>query len=65
MMLTPFINVLMTGYSREKYIATAIESILASTNSNFELVIVDDSSTDETIKLLNNMPIKMNGYKFI
>jgi glycosyltransferase involved in cell wall biosynthesis len=45
----PLVSVLMTAYNREKYIAEAIESVLASTYQNFELIIVDDGSKDETV----------------
>jgi glycosyltransferase involved in cell wall biosynthesis len=45
---TPLVSVLITAYNREKYIAEAISSILASTYTNFELIIVDDCSTDAT-----------------
>lgn len=41
----------MTAYNREKYIGEAIESVLASTYSNFELVIVDDASADRTVEI--------------
>jgi len=41
----------MTSYNREKYIAAAIESTLASTYKNFELIIVDDASKDSTVKI--------------
>jgi glycosyltransferase involved in cell wall biosynthesis len=41
----------MTSFNREKYIAEAIESVLASTYKNFELLIVDDASTDKTVQL--------------
>ena len=44
----PLVSVLMTAYNREKYIAEAIESVLASSYTNFELIIVDDGSTDES-----------------
>lgn len=47
------VSILMTCYNREKYIAVAIESVRASTYSNFELIIVDDGSTDETVKIAN------------
>jgi glycosyltransferase involved in cell wall biosynthesis len=42
----------MTCYNREKYIAIAIESVLASTYSDFELIIVDDASSDGTVKII-------------
>ncbi len=47
----PLVSVLMTAYNREKYIAEAIESVLASTYRNFELIIVDDASTDKTMEI--------------
>lgn len=48
----PLVSVLMTSYNREKYIATAIESVLVSTYYRFELIIVDDASTDDTQKII-------------
>jgi glycosyltransferase involved in cell wall biosynthesis len=42
----------MTAYNREKYIAVAIESVLASTCEDFELVVVDDSSQDGTLEIV-------------
>jgi glycosyltransferase involved in cell wall biosynthesis len=47
----PLVSVLMTAYNREKYIAEAIESVLASTYTNFELIIVDDCSKDKTVEI--------------
>jgi glycosyltransferase involved in cell wall biosynthesis len=44
----PMVSVLMTAYNREKYIRSAIESVLASSLSDFELIVVDDGSTDGT-----------------
>lgn len=46
------VSILMTAYNREKYIAEAIESVLASSHKNFELIIVDDGSTDNTISIV-------------
>lgn len=50
-MINPFVSVLMTVYNREKYIADAIESVLASSYSNFELIIVDDCSRDKSLEI--------------
>lgn len=47
----PFVSVLMTSYNREKYIAAAIESVLASTFQDFELLIIDDGSKDKTLEI--------------
>lgn len=43
-----FISVLMTCYNREKFIAESIESVLNSSYKNFELIIVDDNSSDNS-----------------
>lgn len=44
----PLVSILMTSYNREKFISEAIDSVLASTYPNFELIIVDDVSSDGT-----------------
>lgn len=50
----PFLSVLMTVYNREKFIAEAIESVLHSTYKHFELIIVDDCSTDRSVEIAQN-----------
>lgn len=47
----PLVSVLMTAYNRELYIGEAIESVLNSTYSEFELLIVDDFSNDTTAEI--------------
>ena len=54
----PFVSVLMTAYNRENFIAEAIESVLTSSYTNFELVIVDDCSTDKTFEIIQYFAIK-------
>ena len=41
----------MTAFNREKYIAAAIDSVLASSYTRFELIIVDDISSDNTVAI--------------
>jgi glycosyltransferase involved in cell wall biosynthesis len=51
MSVKPLVSVLMTSYNRQKYISEAIKSVLASSYQNFELIIVDDASTDNTVAI--------------
>lgn len=46
------IDILMATYNGEKYIKAQIDSILEQTYSNFRLIISDDCSTDQTLKIL-------------
>jgi hypothetical protein len=45
----PAVSVVMTAFNREAYIAEAIESVLVQTYPDFELIVVDDASTDRTV----------------
>lgn len=47
------LSALMTVYNGERFIRDTIDSILNQTYSNFELVIVDDGSTDKTVDIIN------------
>ena len=59
----PLVSVLMTSYNREKYIAEAIESVLASAYTNFELIIVDDCSKDDTLSIAKKYEKKNHNVK--
>ena len=45
----PVVSVLMTAYNRQDFIASSIESVLSSTLHDFELLVVDDASSDGTV----------------
>lgn len=46
-------SVIMPAYNAEKYIREAIESVLAQTYENFELIIVNDCSNDSTADIIS------------
>ncbi len=48
------ITVLMPAYNAERYIGEAIQSVLQQTFIDFELLIVNDGSTDGTEKIIRN-----------
>jgi glycosyltransferase involved in cell wall biosynthesis len=51
----PLVSVVMPAYNDEKYIADAIKSVLAQTYGNFELVIINDGSTDRTDDIIYSL----------
>lgn len=61
----PLVSVLMTTYNREKYLAEAIESVLSSCYGNFELLVVDDQSTDRSVEIAERYAKKDNRVKSI
>lgn len=46
------VSILMTCYNASKFIEQSIKSIKNQTYKNWELVIIDDLSTDKTIKII-------------
>ena len=50
---TPLVTVMMPVFNGEKYIKFAIESILSQTYKDFELLIVNDASTDKTVNIIH------------
>jgi glycosyltransferase involved in cell wall biosynthesis len=53
-----FVSVLMSVKNCEKEVYNSVESILNQTYENFEFLIVDDASTDNTLKILNKFKDK-------
>jgi glycosyltransferase involved in cell wall biosynthesis len=51
---TPKVTVFIPVYNREKYVGDAIESILAQTFSDFEILLVDDGSTDHSVDTIHS-----------
>jgi len=55
----------MPAYNAEKYIAESIDSVIAQTYTNWELIIVDDGSTDKTGKIASSYVALDERVKYI
>lgn len=64
-MTKPIISVLIPVYNAEKYLAKAIESILSQTFPYFELIIIDDGSTDKSLEIIKNYANSDERIKYI
>ena len=47
------VSILLPVYNGEKFITQAINSIFDNSYQNFEIVLIDDGSTDNTVPLVN------------
>ena len=48
------ISVVIPVYNTEKYIVECVESVLANTQAEYEILCINDGSTDSSLQLLNN-----------
>ena len=54
-----FISLILPVYNVEKYLERCLNSILSQTYSNFELIIIDDGSTDGCPQIINKYEKKI------
>lgn len=59
--VNPAISVVIPMYNAEKYIEECLESLSIQTFQDFEVIIVDDCSTDNSIKIVEEYASKFNG----
>jgi biofilm PGA synthesis N-glycosyltransferase PgaC len=53
----PLVSVIVPGYNESKVVGNCVESILASEYPNFEIILVDDGSTDDTLSVMHSFAI--------
>lgn len=54
----PLVSVVIPAFNAAPYLQIAIDSVLAQSYPNLELIVLDDGSTDDTRKILQNYPEK-------
>ncbi len=63
--IIPFFSVIVTAYNIERYITDCIESIKGQTFENYECIIVDDGSDDETGKVIADAIAEDSRFTYI
>ena len=54
------VSIIMPVHNSEKYIKQALESVKKQIYQNYEIIIIDDGSNDNTVKLVNEYIKKEN-----
>ena len=52
-----FVSVVVIGYNIEQYVGVCINSLLNQTYDNYEIIFVNDGSTDRTLEIVKNIAI--------
>ena len=60
-----FVSVILPVYNGDEHLTECIESVLSQTYDNFEFIIVDDASTDNTPQILKEFAMRDNRIKVI
>lgn len=61
----PFFSIIIPTYNRADKLMKSINSVLSQTDKDFELIIIDDGSTDKTQEKINKIDDKRIIYKWI
>ena len=62
-MSKPLLSVVVTIYNRENYLHRCVDSILAQTYENLEIILVDDGSQDSSLSICNEYAVKDSRVK--
>jgi len=54
-----WLSVIIPTYNGEKYLTTALETIVIQNDSNLECIVIDDGSTDSTLSIINSYKDKL------
>ena len=63
--MRPKLSVIITVYQAEKYLSNCIDSIINQTYSNFEIIAINDGSTDDSLNILKRYALKDRRIKII
>ena len=61
--MPPLVSIIITNYNYGRYLAEAIESALAQTWQDREILFIDDGSTDDSVDIARRYPIAVLSQK--
>jgi glycosyltransferase involved in cell wall biosynthesis len=61
----PLVSILVSNYNYARYIGAALQSALDQTYSNIELIVCDDGSTDDSVRIIEEYESKDSRVRFI
>lgn len=65
MTLAPIVSIILPCYNYGRYLSDALESLIAQTYANWECIIVNDGSTDETEEVAQRFAQKDPRFKYV
>jgi len=60
----PLVSVILPTYNRAYIVSKALQSVLSQTYRNFEVIVIDDGSTDNTKEIITNIACKDSRVKY-
>ena len=63
--MTPQVSILLPVYNGAKFLEAAVASALAQTFADFEIIVVDDCSTDGSLDLIEQLAEQDRRIKFL
>lgn len=61
----PLVTVVIPAFNAEFYISEAIESVFSQTYQNYEVIVIDDGSSDSTLQIVEEYCIKYENVKLL
>jgi len=63
--MTPVVSIVMPAYNSADFISASVQSVIAQSFTDWELIIVDDASSDDTVAVVNQLQLNEPRIQFI
>lgn len=61
--IQPLVSIIVTSYNYAQYITQALDSLEKQTYKNYEIIVVDDGSKDDSINIINEYAASYDNIK--